>query len=147
MAELELEIDFSGRVFFLEFVEYINFTVSHSGTCLLRTPTRTSTCANAFLLVPLIPPCPHMPVCAGSKLIIHPVHPERAAASLAGAGAPRAPIRFVGPSPSHAAHHCLRAAGPRAIHCSAADDPGRLLCFLVLNFLIVPFFFLARLVC
>ena len=35
------------------------------------------------------------PVCAGSKLIIHPVHPERAAASLVGPGAPRAPIRLV----------------------------------------------------
>ena len=38
--------------------------------------------------------CP--PVCAGSKLNIHPVHAERGAASLAGAGAHRAPIRLVG---------------------------------------------------
>jgi len=28
MTKFELEIEFSGRVFFLEFVEYINLTVS-----------------------------------------------------------------------------------------------------------------------
>merc|ERR1719487_3013195 len=58
----------------------------------------------------------------GSKLNIHPVHAEREAASLAGAG-------------------------PRATPCAAAGDPGRLCCFLVVNFLAVPFLLLARLVC
>ena len=155
-AKLESGIEFYDGAFFLEFLEHINFNVSRSGAPLLRSPPRTLSALPHFACAvhPALSPragceshdsCP--PVCAGSKLIIYHVHPERAAASLAGAGAPRAPIRFVGPSPSHAAHHCLRAAGPRAIHCSAADDPGRLLCFLVLNFLIVPFFFLARLVC
>ena len=145
MAELELEIDFSGRVFFLEFVEYINFTVSHSGACLLRTPTRTSTCVNAFLLVPLIPPCPHV-LCAGSKLIIHPVHPERAAASLAGAGAPRSPIRLVWALAQPRRSHCLRATGPRATLSRAADDPGLLGHLLFVNLLIVPVSLLAHLV-
>ena len=73
MAELELEIDFSGRVFFLEFVEYINFTVSHSGACLLRTPTRTSTCANAFLLCRssrLVPTCCAQEASSSSTLSI-----------------------------------------------------------------------------
>ena len=155
-AKLESGIEFYDGAFFLEFLEHINLTVSRSGAPLLRSPPRTLSALPHFACAvhPALSPragceshdsCP--PVCAGSKLIIYHVHPERAAASLAGAGAPCAPIRFVGPSPSHAAHHCLRAAGPRAIHCSAADDPGRLLCFLVLNFLIVPFFFLARLVC
>ena len=37
-----------------------------------------------------------LPLCAGSKLNIYPLLPERAAASLAGAGAHRAPIRLVG---------------------------------------------------
>ena len=82
MAELELEIDFSGRVFFLEFVEYINFTVSHSGACLLRTPTRTSTCANAFLLCRssrLVPTC-----CVRRKQAHHPPCPSRTGGGVFG---------------------------------------------------------------
>lgn len=43
-------------VFFLEFVEYINFTVSRSGAPLLRSPTQTlSLILASFLLAPLIP--------------------------------------------------------------------------------------------
>ena len=114
---------FFDGVFFLELVEYSNFAVSRSGASLPRTPPRTlsslppSACAAHPALSPRAgceshDSCP--PVCAGSKLIIHPVHPERAAASRAAAGVPHAPMRLVGPSPSHAAHDCLRAAGPRA---------------------------------
>ena len=151
-----MEIEFPDGVFFLELVEYSNLAVSRSGASLPRTPPRTFS-STSHLLAPLAPPCRPLagcefhdscpPVCAGSKLNIYPLLPERAAASLAGAGVLHAPMRLVGPRPAHAAHICLRAAGPRAIHCSAADDPGRLLCFLVMNFLIVPFFFLAHLVC
>jgi len=92
MAELELEIDFSGRVFFLEFVEYINFTVSHSGACLLRTPTRTSTCANAFLLCRssrLVPTCGvrisrFLPACVRRKQAHHPPCPSRTGGGVFG---------------------------------------------------------------
>ena len=65
-------------------------------------------------------------VCAGSELIMSPVHPERPASWLAAAGAPRRPMRLVGPPPSLAAHDCLRAAGPRATPGTASDEPGRL---------------------
>ena len=86
-------------------------------------------------------------VCAGSELIMSPVHPERPASSLAASGAPRRPMRLVGPPPSLAAHNCLRAAGSRATPWTASDDPGRLRCFLVMNFLIAPYFLLALSVC
>ena len=100
-----MEIEFPDGVLFLELVEYSNLAVSRSGASLPRTPPRTFS-ATSHLLAPLAPPyrplagcefhdsCP--PVCAGSKLNIHPVHAERGAASLAGAGAHRAPIRLVG---------------------------------------------------
>ena len=104
-AKLESDIEFSDRVFFLELVEYSNFAVSRSGASLPRTPPRTFS-STSHLLAPLAPPCRPLagcefhdscpPVCAGSKLNIYPLLPERAAASLAGAGAHRAPIRLVG---------------------------------------------------
>ena len=84
---------------------YSNFAVSRSGASLPRTPPRTFS-STSHLLAPLAPPCRPLagcefhdscpPVCAGSKLNIYPLLPERAAASLAGAGAHRAPIRLVG---------------------------------------------------
>ena len=40
-AKLESGIEFYDGVFFLEFVEHINFTVSRSGAPLLRIPPRT----------------------------------------------------------------------------------------------------------
>ena len=146
-----MEIEFYDGVFFLELIQCINFTVSLSGASLLRTPPRIFTCMRAIACAahPAWSPiegcesddsCPV--VCAGTKLNIHHVHPERAAASRAGAGAPRAPLRLVRPSPSYAAHDCLHAAGPRATPWTASDEPGRLRCFLVMNFLIVPFFLL-----
>ena len=100
-----MEIEFPDGVFFLELVEYSNFAVSRSGASLPRTPPRTFS-STSHLLAPLAPPCRPLagcefhdscpPVCAGSKLNIYPLLPERAAASLAGAGAHRAPIRLVG---------------------------------------------------
>ena len=148
MAELELEIDFSGRVFFLEFVEYINFTVSHSGACLLRTPTRTSTCVNAFLLVPLIPPCPHV-LCAcaqeaSSSSTLSIPNGQRRLWQVQVRPASRSV--WCGRLPSHATHNCLRAAGPRATLSRAADDPGLLGHLLFVNLLIVPVSLLAHLV-
>ena len=122
-TKFELEIEFPDGVFFLELVEYSNFAVSRSGASLPRTPPRTFS-STSHLLAPLAPPCRPLagcefhdscpPVCAGSKLNIYPLLPERAAASLAGAGVLHAPMRLVGPRPAHAAHICLRAAGPRA---------------------------------
>ena len=98
-------IEFPDGVFFLELVEYRNFAVGRSGASLPRTPPRTFS-STSHLLAPLAPPCRPLagcefhdscpPVCAGSKLNIYPLLPERAAASLAGAGAHRAPIRLVG---------------------------------------------------
>ena len=88
-AKLESGIEFYDGAFFLEFLEHINFTVSRSGAPFLRSPPRTLSSLPHFACGV------HPALCAGSKLIIHPVHPERAAASLAGAGAPRAPIRLV----------------------------------------------------
>ena len=103
--KFELEIEFPDGVFFLELVEYSNLAVSRSGASLPRTPPRTFS-STSHLLAPLAPPCRPLagcefhdscpPVCAGSKLNIYPLLPERAAASLAGAGAHRAPIRLVG---------------------------------------------------
>ena len=100
-----MEIEFPDGVFFLELVEYSNFAVCRSGASLPRTPPRTFS-STSHLLAPLAPPCRPLagcefhdscpPVCAGSKLNIYPLLPERAAASLAGAGAHRAPIRLVG---------------------------------------------------
>ena len=100
-----MEIEFPDGVFFLELVEYRNLAVSRSGASLPRTPPRTFS-STSHLLAPLAPPCRPLagcefhdscpPVCAGSKLNIYPLLPERAAASLAGAGAHRAPIRLVG---------------------------------------------------
>ena len=100
-----MEIEFPDGVFFLELVEYSNLAVSRSGASLPRTPPRTFS-STSHLLAPLAPPCRPLagcefhdscpPVCAGSKLNIYPLLPERAAASLAGAGAHRAPIRLVG---------------------------------------------------
>ena len=151
-----MEIEFPDGVFFLELVEYSNLAVSRSGASLPRTPPRTFS-STSHLLAPLAPPCRPLagcefhdscpPVCAGSKLNIYRLLPERAAASLAGAGVFHAPMRLVGPRPAHAAHICLRAAGPRATPCTASDEPGRLLCFLVINFLIVLSFLLALSVC
>ena len=146
MAELELEIDFSGRVFFLEFVEYINFTVSHSGACLLRTPTRTSTCANAFLLCRssrLVPTCCAQEASSSSTLSIP--NGRRRLWQVQVRPAPRSV--WCGRLPSHATHNCLRAAGPRATLSRAADDPGLLGHLLFVNFLIVPVSLLAHLVC
>ena len=104
-TKFELEIEFPDGVFFLELVEYSNLAVSRSGASLPRTPPRTFS-STSHLLAPLAPPCRPLagcefhdscpPVCAGSKLNIYPLLPERAAASLAGAGAHRAPIRLVG---------------------------------------------------
>ena len=58
MTKFELEIESSGRVFFLEFVEYINLTVSHSGARLHRTPPQTFTQPYAVACA-ASPPCPH----------------------------------------------------------------------------------------
>ena len=146
--KLDAEVDFFDGVFVLKLVQCIIFTESRLGAQLRRTPLRTFpsatrlACAAHPALSPLAgceshDSCPV--VCAGSKLNIHHVHPERAAASRAGAGAPRAPLRLVRPSPSYAAHDCLHAAGPRATPWLASDEPGRLRCFIVMNFLIVPF--------
>jgi hypothetical protein len=123
IVKLDAEVDFFDGVFVLKLVQCIIFTESRLGAQLRRTPLRTFpsatrlACAAHPALSPLAgceshDSCPT--VCAASKLKIHPSHPQRAAASRAGAGAPRAPLRLVRPSPSHAAHHCLRAAGPRA---------------------------------
>ena len=155
-AKLESDIEFFDGVFFLDFVEHINFTASRSGAPLLRIPPRTlsslppSACAAHPALSPRAgceshDSCP--PVCAGSKLIIYPVHPERAAASLAGAGAPRSPIRLVWALAQPRRSHCLRATGPRATLSRAADDPGLLGHLLFVNFLIVPVSLIAHLVC
>ena len=100
-----MEIEFYDGVFFLELIQCINFTVSLSGASLLRTPPRIFTCMRAIACAahPAWSPiegcesddsCPV--VCAGTKLNIHHVHPERAAASRAGAGAPHASMRLVG---------------------------------------------------
>ena len=108
-AKLESGIEFYDGAFFLEFLEHINFNVSRSGAPLLRSPPRTLSALPHFACAvhPALSPragceshdsCP--PVCAGSKLIIYHVHPERAAASLGAAGAPRRPIRSVGLAPS-----------------------------------------------
>ena len=104
-----MEIEFPDGVFFLELVEYSNFAVSRSGASLPRTPPRTFS-STSHLLAPLAPPCRPLagcefhdscpPVCAGSKLNIYPLHPQRAAASRAAAGVPRASMCSVGPSPS-----------------------------------------------
>ena len=103
--KLDTEVDFFDGIFVLEPVQCIVFTVSRSGASLPRTPPRTFS-STSHLLAPLAPPCRPLagcefhdscpPVCAGSKLNIYPLLPERAAASLAGAGAHRAPIRLVG---------------------------------------------------
>ena len=123
ILKLDTEVDFFDGIFVLEPVQCIIFTESRLGALLPRTPLRTFLSARRLACAAhpaLSPPagceshdsCPL--VCAGSKLNIPPVHPERAASSVAAAGARRRPIRLVGPSPSHAAHRCLRAAGPRA---------------------------------
>ena len=121
--KVELQFEFGDAIFLFELVYYIDFTVSRSGELLPRTPARTFHVATPFACAahPALPPpagCESHDssplVCAGSKLKTHPLHPERAAAPLAAAGAPRAPMRLVGPSPSHADHDCLRAAGPCA---------------------------------
>ena len=111
-----MEIEFPDGVFFLKLVEYRNFAVSRSGASLPRTPPRTFS-STSHLLAPLAPPCRPLagcefhdscpPVCAGSKLNIYPLLPERAAASLAGAGVLHAPMRLVGPSPSPRRSHLL----------------------------------------
>ena len=143
----ETEIDFCDGVFFLELVQCINFTESRLGALLPRNPLRTFLSARRLACAAhpaLSPPagceshdsCPL--VCAGSKLNIPPVHPERAASSVAAAGAPRRPIRLVGPAGACGAHDCLPAAGPRATPLTAADHPGRPDCLLVVNLLIVP---------
>jgi hypothetical protein len=94
----------------LEPVQCINFTDSRSGALLSRTPFRTFHSANRLACAahPALPPpagCESHDssplVCAGSKLNTHPLHPQRAAASRAAAGVPHAPMRLVGPSPSH----------------------------------------------
>ena len=108
-------------------------------------------------VVPLIPPCPHV---RGANLTI----PARLCAQEASLSstlsipngrrrlwqvqvrpAPRSV--WCGRLPSHAAHNCLRAAGPRATLSRAADDPGLLGHLLFVNFLIVPVSLLAHLVC
>ena len=48
MTKVELEIEFRGGTFFLEFVECINFTVRHSGALPPRTLTRTFQTAACF---------------------------------------------------------------------------------------------------
>ena len=156
MSTLEAEVESCDAVFFSEFAELLKLVVSPSGMQHLRTPSRTFFPAGAS---PMRRPSPlslypwresHakcIRVRAESKLTIPFVHPERPASLLAAAGAPRRPMRLVGPPPSHAAHDCLRAAGPRATPCTASDEPGRLLCFLVIIFLIVLSFLLELSVC
>ena len=133
--KVELQFEFGDAIFLFELVYYIDFTVSRSGELLPRTPARTFPVATPFACAahPALPPpagCESHDssplVCAGSKLNTHPLHPQRSAASRAAAGMPRAPMRLVGPSPSHAAHDCLRAAGPRATPWTSSDEPGRL---------------------
>ena len=109
MTKFELEAEFSGRVFFLEFVEYINFTLSRSGAPLLRSPPRTLS-SLPHLACAAHPACSPLAGCeshdscplvrAGSKLNMCPVHHDRPASSLGAAGAPRRPIRSVGLAPS-----------------------------------------------
>ena len=103
--KLDTEVDFFDGIFVLEPVQCIIFTESRLGALLPRTPLRTFHSARRLACAArpaLSPPAgceshdSRPLVCAGSKLNIHPVHAERGAASLAGAGAHRAPIRLVG---------------------------------------------------
>lgn len=109
-AKLESGIEFYDGAFFLEFLEHINFTVSRSGAPLLRSPPRALSSLPHFACA--VHPALSPRACVRRKQANHLSCPSRTGGGVfgTGAGAPCAPIRFVGPSPSHAAHHCLRAA-------------------------------------
>ena len=88
-------------------MKYIHFTVSRSGASLPRIPPRTFSCMPHFAcaahpaLSPLAGCESHdssLLGCAGSKLNFPTDHPERPASSSAAAGAPRGPIRLLGPA-------------------------------------------------
>ena len=110
MTKVELEIDFSGRIFFPEIVDYMNLTVCRSGALPPRTLTRTfqiAACLRVRRPSRLLPASGvrisrFLPACARRKQAQHmcPVHPDRPASSLGAAGAPRRPIRSVGLAPS-----------------------------------------------
>ena len=97
MTKVELEIEFSGGIFFPEIVDYMNLTVCRSGDLPPRTLTRTFQIAACLCLRR---PSRLLAPRAGSKLNMCPVHHDRPASSLGAAGAPRRPIRSVGLAPS-----------------------------------------------
>ena len=103
-----MQVEFGDEIFFFEFIHYLNLTVSRSGASLLRTSNsnfHVATCLGLHrprrLLSPLAGCESHnlaSAACTGNKLNTHPIHPERALSSLAAAGAPRGPMRLVGPA-------------------------------------------------
>ena len=134
----------------------MNFAVSRSGGGHVRTLTRTFPSAASFCVrrIPALTPVAGreshaccLPLCAGSKLNIHPVHPERPALSSTAEGAPRRPIRVVGPAEACRADQCLRAAGSRATPSTAGDDSGLISYLLFVNVLFVSVAYVELFVC
>ena len=79
-----------------------------------------------------------LPLCAGSKLNIPPLHPERQSKWILATGALCRPTRRIGPSRSSPSPMCLRPAGPRATPSTASHEPGLLEYVLFLKVLPVP---------
>ena len=135
----------------------LNFADSRSGVSHLRTPTRTLATATGVCLAPPTPPSPHE---RGANLTIPPCLAAQEASStfiLTIPNGRRHPRQLqvrpaarsvcLGLRSACAAQHCLRAAGPRAIPSTVADEPGPLGYLLFVNVLAVPASLLARVVC
>ena len=156
-TKIELHVEFGGAIFSLELVHCIDFTVSRSGELLSRAPARTFHVATPLCLrlsCRLVPTSGaqisrFLPACLRRKQAHQPSCPSpngrRRLWQVQVSLGPRSV--WFGRSPSHAAHSCLRAAGPRAILLRAADDPGLIGHLLFVNFLIMPVALLAHLVC